>query len=195
MLEYRTLWKAHRALLMTYRTHKRWHAYLFQGGPYTLHPYPVSATNSLRKKNWWWQACRCMYENTRRCFLCGVVALVFEMGKMRNVMHQWVMSSSMSHAAREWLMLHMNESCHSNESRHTWMMRCRVVWGNVRSFLATQCNMLQHVATHRNMLQHAATRCNTMQHPAAHCNTPQHSAPRCTTLQHTATHCNTLSQL
>ena len=82
---------------------------------------------------------------------------------------------------------HMNESCHTYESRIT----CESVMSHhthraarMKSPTITHYNTLQHTATHCNTPQHAATHCNCraarMKSPTiTHCNTPQHAATYC----------------
>jgi len=123
------------------------------------------------------------------------------------------MTSSPRHVsliAYEWVMSHMNKSCHTDwESLSLGgsvlddeqSMTCKAFHACIRWQLmlygqVEHCNTLRHTATHCSTLQHNVTRCNTLQHTTTHCYTLQHiaTAAHCNTLQHTATHYSALQR-
>jgi len=131
--------------------------------------------------------------------------------------HGWVVLFFFSLGVTiEWVIPHMNVSCHDRMSHgthmnelwhtHEWVM-AHTWMRNVTQMNEWRGCWQRHRHTHRhraickpafylvckycNTLQHTAV-CNTLQHTATHCNTLQHTQTHCNTLQHTATRRNTL---
>ena len=84
--------------------------------------------------------------------------------KMNHVIHEWVMSHMneschiwMSHVTNEWVMSHMNESCHIWISHVTyeWAMSVHVTYWGVMSHINETCHMWICHVTYEWVTSHA----------------------------------------